>query len=166
VFLLAVLLTIVATPTTPPAPGPETIRIEWSSYCFLGGDRTSGVVRRYRTVDGGFTYENTFRERGGPLPGSFSNADAATFDAIASEIEHERVETMRLRQALILDGCAGHIAITRGSVTTTISEFETDYDDPSYLRFHRILHDLDRIARDAHWNTLSDDKKIEPLIPY
>lgn len=144
---------------------PDIDRIEWSNYCFVraNGERTDGIVQR-STWDGRVYYTNAFREQSAhALDGTYKNDDKVTFDTIVSYVREHSMETVRPDPGRVIDGCAGFISVTRGSATTTISDFSAD--GPEFERFEAMMVILDHIAEHQTWQKVSDNDRIVPLMP-
>lgn len=148
-----------------PQPPADIDRVEWSNYCFVAvrGERTNGIVER-RSSGSSTWYTNAFREQSTrALNGTYRNDDRATFDVIVSYVSQQAMETVRPERAGIIDGCAGFLSVTRGSATTTISEFSAA--GPEYERFDAMLIALDHIAERQTWRKVSDNTRILPVMP-
>ena len=143
-------------------------RVEWSSYCFIGGGgedgrpQTLGFVERSPTGRYGGQFRSQPRTG---FSGTYSTEDRALVDAIAHYVASSKIESVRFAPRAIIDGCTSYVAVTRCNVTTTISEYEMDSRSAGYKRFDELLAGLDRLAATLPWKKESAEFFLLPVFP-
>jgi hypothetical protein len=134
----------------------DVSRVEWSSYCFLGGPsrRTLGIVERLPAE-----YAGVFRAADGAgIVGTYESHDPSVFKAIVHFVVANNMEAIRLPgPRTYLDGCQSYLAVTRCNATLTISESQMDFDSAAYHQFDSLLAQLDHLAGTLSWRKVSPD---------